>query len=291
MDRDDGQRWAFNLQPLAERLARDCDAAARTLAEIDSLEKQQKFDEALTVARATAAKTSITALKAAMLTLDSQLQKSNEQYQAQLQRTQLEQARLQQQRDQEEQKRAAEEARAIQTVEASLAATWQNYDFNGALAKYAAAAEQVQTENGRRAIQQRQSAIKLLVELKQQLAADFARAPYDGANLRTRSNAPFSGRLTRATDSQLIFATPYGEVAANWRDLPPAEWVKLADSYIATLGKSEATEAVARRCLRLAVFCKQYGMERAAANYAQRATQTLPALQREVDVALGKPPG
>src|SRR5207249_6925185 len=139
--------------------------------------------------------------------------------------------------------------------------------FKNALAKYEAIAAKLVTTAGRRSLEQRQTTTKLLVQFKAQLASDISAHPVDGAALQTRTGAKISGRLVRATDAQMIFATPYGELVNDWRELTPESLMRLGESYAVATVRTEKPEARARRYLMLAVFCKQYGMDRAAAGY------------------------
>lgn len=48
---DTRQRWAFMLQPLAEKLAVDCETAAWVLKEVDDLSREGKYEAALAAVR------------------------------------------------------------------------------------------------------------------------------------------------------------------------------------------------------------------------------------------------
>ena len=63
MQPDEDQRWAYNLQPLADKLARDCDGAADTLKKIANLEAEGKVVAALEALRAAISKTKIASLR------------------------------------------------------------------------------------------------------------------------------------------------------------------------------------------------------------------------------------
>ena len=77
---DETERWAFNLQPLADKLARDCDRAATVLAEIEKLESQQKFDAALTSLDSLAKNTRLPVLKAALAIREARLQRDAKEF-------------------------------------------------------------------------------------------------------------------------------------------------------------------------------------------------------------------
>ncbi len=288
MPRDDQQQWAFNLNPLAERLAKDCDGAARVLSEIDALQKEQKYKEAFEKLNAATTSTKLTALKAALLARKPALQATLDNQSEQLKAAEDEAEQQRKDREESDRVRAQEEARLLQKVEPGLAPLWQVYDFKGALAKYEAFAVNVQTAEGRRVLEPRIALARLLVDFKTQLAADFARQPYDGTKLTTRTDSQLSGRLVRATDSSLVFATPYGELLTDWRDLAPGTLRGLAESYATASAPTEKAEAQARRYLLLAAYCKQYGLDRWAAGYSQQATKLYPALQEQVNLIFGK---
>lgn len=285
---DDRNRWAFNLQSLADKLARQCDDAARVLELVAGLEKEEKFDTALETLQAAAKNTKLTALKAALLTREAQLEQAVGRQREQQAQTRGETERRAQERAAQEQQRIAEEKKLLQALEPEVAPAWQSYDFKASQAKYGTLAGKMETAEGRRLLEQRVATAKLLADFKSQLAADFARRPYDRADLQTRNLSQLSGRLVRATEGQLVFATPYGELVTDWRDLAPATLVKLAEFYATTLRPAEKPEQTGRRYLALAVFCKQYGMDRAAAAYERQAMELMPSLRDEAEKILGK---
>jgi hypothetical protein len=286
---DDHQRWAFNLQALGEKLARQCAAAARALDDVDKLEKEGKFGPALEALRSVGTNATLTALKTTLLTRESQLQQAIEKQREQLSQAEQQADRQRREREEKERQQALAEKKLLQTFEPELAPLWQSYDFKGVLARYEAFAPKLQTSEVQKLLEQRKVVAKKLVEFKSVLAADFARRPYDRADLWTRNDTPLAGRLVRATDAQLVFATPYGELVTDWQDLAPATVVKLAEFYLASRAHTEKAEPLARRHFGLAVFCKQYGPERAATGYARQATRMMPALQTEADAIFGKP--
>lgn len=286
---DDRQRWAFNLQSLADKLTRQCDGAARIVEEVSNLEKEGKVGTALETLRTAATNTAFATLKTVLLNRESQLERAFEQQREQSDQAQEEAERQRREREEKEQQQAVGEKKLLQAQESGLGPLWQSFDFKAALTKYEALAAKLQTAEVRKLLEQRKLTTKLLVEFKSQLAADVARRPYDRADLRTRNDTQLTGRLVRATDTQLVFATPYGEVVTDWRDLSPVTFIKLAEFYVTSLAASEKAEPLARRHLALAVFCKQYSLDRAAAAHLRQATQIMPALQPEVEAVFGKP--
>jgi hypothetical protein len=285
---DDRQRWAFNLQSLADKLARQCDSAARIMDEVDKLERDEKFGTALETLRAATTNTALTTLKTAFVARESSLERSSERQREQADRVQEEAARQRRESEEKERQQAVGEKKFLQAQESELSSLWQSYDFKVALAKYEAFAPKLQTAEMRNLLEQRKLTARLLVEFKSQLAGDFARRPYDHADLRTRNDTQLTGRLVRATDTQLVFATPYGEVVTDWRDLAPVTLVKLAEFYATSVAQTEKVELRARRYLGLAVFCKQYGLDRAAGAYVRQATELMPALKQEAEKVFGK---
>ena len=94
----------------------------------------------------------------------------------------------------------------------------------------------------------------------------------------------------RATDREIVCSTPYGEIVSDWRDLAPAALIKLADFYATANAATDTPAARGQRFLRLAIFCRQYGQESPAIDYAQRAVEQQPSLQPEVDSITTTPP-
>jgi hypothetical protein len=139
-------------------------------------------------------------------------------------------------------------------------------------------------------IEQRLAVMKVLSEFKRQLIADIARKPYDRGDLQTRQNLALTGKLTRANDRELVFALAFGEMVVLWTDFAPTTIGKLADYYVQTFGPLDRLEAAGRRPLQLAVYCKQFGLERFVAGYAQQAIKKQPALQAELEQLIGPVP-
>jgi len=73
-DRSTEAPWKFNLQPLAERLAGQCDQAAVTVSEIDSLGRAGKYDDALAKLIAASTNTDLAGLKQALLAKQPELE-------------------------------------------------------------------------------------------------------------------------------------------------------------------------------------------------------------------------
>jgi hypothetical protein len=290
LDRTAGQQWAFNLQALADKLARQCDQAAGTMADIDTLAKSGKYDDALTRLNVAATNATLSALKLALLAKQPDLERAAAQDREKGQQERQEAETKRHEQEEQYRQRDEEDTRVISAVEPIVAPFWENYDFKDALAQYEACSSKVSTVAGHKLLDPRIDRARRLWEFKQQLVADFKPHPYDGADLRTRTGAPLPGKVLRATDQQLICATPYGEIASDWRDFAPAALIQLADFYVAATAATETPAAHALRFLRLAIFCKQYGQDRIAGDYARQAVQLQPSLQGEVDSILGPTP-
>ena len=287
-ERDPEQSWAFNLQPLADRLARQCDNAQQTVAEIDKLVQEKEFDRAIETLRAAREKATLTALKTKLMAREQEIEQN---YAAVREQLKQERAAAELRRNEEaaREREVAQKDRALlQAAEPAIGALIQRYDFQAARARYEQLTPQMQSASGRSALEQKLAVAKWLTEFKSQLTADVARQPYDRGDLRTRTGVPLADRLVRLNPTQFVFATPYGEVLRDLLDVPPAALVKLADFY-ATAARTQPVSAQARRYAALAVFCKEFGDERAA-TFAQQAARLQPALQPELDLALGKTP-
>src|SRR5262249_53930698 len=75
MPADETQRWAFNLQPLADKLARDCNRAVTGLAEINRLQTKSDYEGALKALRALSKSSKLPTLKAVLAAREGELQK------------------------------------------------------------------------------------------------------------------------------------------------------------------------------------------------------------------------
>jgi LSD1 subclass zinc finger protein len=76
LDRAADQPWAFYLQPLADKLARQCDEAAVTMSAIDSLGKAGKYADALAKVNAALTNENLAGLKQALLARQPELQRA-----------------------------------------------------------------------------------------------------------------------------------------------------------------------------------------------------------------------
>lgn len=276
------QRWVYHLQPLTDKLTRRCDQVRLQLAQITELERQGKLDEALAALAETRAAQPPAMLRPVLDQQASRLQAAVQARDAAAAAAQAEEERRQAAAAEAERQRVAEDVRALQAVEPELQPLWAAYDFRAAAARYEAFQQTVTTAGGKAAVQQRIDAARLLAELKTKLLADFPRRPVPGAQLTTRTGARPIGNLVRGTETQLVFANPYGEELRTWRDFAPAELVKLAAFHLA----GEKPQPAARRCVQLAVLGREFGLEQVAPAYAAQAVKLDPA-QREQLVALG----
>jgi hypothetical protein len=267
---DETQRWAFELQPLAWRLADGCDETLRGLAQVEALEAAGKPATALELARTLKSGATLPAFRAAFEQREARLQNA------------IEERHRQAAREKDEQE-ARQRLHALDETAAAAAAT---YDFAAMLARYDAANFDAASEAIRQEFEQRKARARLLVEFKTQLARDIPRRPYESAGLPTRGGLQLVGRLTRATDTELVFANPYGELMAKWSDLAPATLMQLAEWYASGFASSEPPATQARRYLTLAAFARQFGSERAAA-YWKRAMQLAPGIGADIEHAFG----
>ncbi len=288
VETDDKQSWAFNLRPLADKLAHECDNAALTLDKIARLKKDGKPDEVMELLKSAEAKTRIASFKTLLGQDEADLQKTIDQTRQQQQQQEKQEEDARHEREQREQQKAADETKLLQSADTAAIPLWQAYEFKAVDTKFEALTPQIETAATHRLLDQRRLTTSLLTEFKAQLAADFARRPYDSAGLQTRSSVQLAGRLSRATDTQLVFSTQYGELVSEWRDLAPATLQKIAEDYATASTQTDKPETIARRYLTLAAFCKQYGLDRAAGIYAQQAIKLAPALQGQLDVVFRK---
>jgi hypothetical protein len=285
----DGQDgWALALQPLADTLARRIEEMPATLDRIQALAAQRKFDDALSLIQTAAAATPFASFQAELEQRRQQIEQQKQAWREELQREQ--QLQEQRRREAQERIRAEEEAQLARGLGPEVAVYWPRYDFGSVLARYRQLQPRLQTPRGQRLLEQKIAAVNVLIEFKNQLAADFARLPYDREDLQTRTAARVPGRLAGASDTELVFITQYGEARTPWAEMPPLSLVRLAEHYAAASARTEPPETRARRFLRLAVFAKQYGSDQAAAAYAQQAIRLQPALQAELDLILGAEP-
>ena len=75
-DRPAAPPWKFNLQPLADRLAGQCDQAAATMSGIDSLGKARKYEDALAKLNTALANANLTGLKRALRAKQPELERA-----------------------------------------------------------------------------------------------------------------------------------------------------------------------------------------------------------------------
>ncbi len=76
LDRPADEPWAFDLQPLADKLARQSDQAAATMSAIDSLGRAGKCQDALAELNAASTNTDLTGLKQALLAKQPELERA-----------------------------------------------------------------------------------------------------------------------------------------------------------------------------------------------------------------------
>lgn len=290
LPRDNEQRWAFNLQPLAPKLAARCDEAATALAGIDALAKGQKFASALDAVRAAKTNATLFAFKSALVSREAELEKELAAERERMEALAAEAERKRLEQEVREREQATAEKQQLQTFEAGIANLWSVYDFKTAQIRYDALTPNFATSEGKRALQARQTMVRLLVEFKAQLVADFIRRPYNAEDLQTRTGARLVGRLGRATDKQLVFTSQYGEVLTDWSDLAPPMLIKLAVFYANASTQTEKADVRARRYLLLAVFCRQYGLDRSATGYLRQAELLQPTLPAEAELVFGGGP-
>ena len=280
---DPAQRWAFALQPLARKLADEISQRTTTLAEINRLQESGKLDEALKLLRLTRSRSGIATFQAELDARESlllQAQQAAQQKVADAKRL-AEIAAQNRLAAEQSQQNIDAEIRQIQALEPGVAGPLANYDFQAVLAKYTELAPKLTATAAKQVLDQHCAIWRRLVEFKKRLAGDFALQPFDANQIVTRG-ARVEGHLMRATETELTFSVPYGELAAVWRDLTPATVQKMGEFYAQT-GKPADR---ARRYLDTAVFAKQFNLK--FAEDLKQALQLDPPLQAEADLLVGK---
>ena len=280
---DPAQRWAFALQPLARKRTDEISQGPATLTEINRLEQAGKLDDALKLLRETRNRMGIATFRTQLDTHEAAILKAQQAVQQKSsvaqQAAEIE-ARRRVTAAQSQQQGDAEIAQ-IQALETSLNPTVNNYDFQTALTKYTDWGPRVTTPAAKRLFDQHCAALRRLVEFKKRLIGDFASKPFEASQVITRSGR-VEGQLTHATESELTFTVPYGELPAAWHDLTPATLQKMGEFYAQT-GKSADR---ARRYLDTAVLAKQFGLK--FAEDLKLAGQLDPTLQAEIDLGFSK---
>jgi len=283
---DPTQRWVFTLRSLADKLATDIETIPAILAEISKLQAAGNYDAALKLLRDTRSKTRISSLKAQLQEREPLILQAQQDAARKIEENkQADEARQKVAEEQARQKAEAEVQR-IQAIEPTLLPVLAKYDFKGAAVRFEAAAGTIATDAGKQALERQRAALRLLQKFKEQLTADFRAKPYDATKLVTRPGVKVDGKLVRASETQLIFELPYGEMQAEWRDLPPATMQKLGQAYAQSFAPTEKPATLARRHLTVAVFAKYFNLNNAA-DLAQ-AVKLDPAIQTEIDAMFGK---
>ena len=285
---DDEHKWVYTLQPLVAELARECLFIPKTTAKAEQLYKQGELRPALKALKDVQSQMRIPFLKAQIEHAAADLRQRDDDFRKQQQTERLadgKREREEQQRQKLERQRQQTEAdaRLLATVEVDAPKLLAAYDFNGLLEKYSLLQSELQTADARARINQHLAVVKALADLKLQLAAAFKRQPINGEDIKQPGGASFIGKLSRASDTQLVFVLDFGDTPREWRKLQPATIVNLAAGYARNDKEQEAFWY-----MRLAVFCKQYGLDRFVDAYAQLAIKLRPALQEELNKALGK---
>lgn len=280
-------KWMYEFQAVASELLRDCAAVTGTVAQAEQLYKQGKLPLALKTCKEQQARIKIPLLAAHIEATANSLRQRDEE-----QRKRLEQQRLaaEMREREEQQKRQLElqrqqqeaDARLLAAAEADAPKLLATYDFKKLLETYQNIQPKLQTPDARARVERDRARIKALADLKETLAAAFERQPFNGEDIK-QTGAAFIGKLSRATDTQLVFVLDFGDSLREWRELQPTTIVNLATAY-ARLAKEDQQ---ALWYFRIAVFCKQYGLDRFVDAYAQLAVKLQPALQTELNQLLG----
>ena len=288
------QRWAYTLQPLAKKIADEIESIPATVNSItqkktagDLAGALQQLRDVHSQTKLSALKTQLDQLEAGLLQLQADAEKKiADQKRADEEARQAEIARQQQAAEAAKQT-ADTEVQQVAAVEGALAGLLANYNFKAVLAKYDALAEKITTPAGKTALEQRRAGARWLLEFKTQLAADFQAKPYDATLLETRGTITKpQGKLARATDTQIYFQLPYGELATDWREVLPGSFQKAGEFYYQAGATTEKPAARARRCVALAAFTRAYRGKSDV--YLKQAAQLDPAIQKEIDAAFGQ---
>jgi serine/threonine protein kinase len=278
--------YAYGFQAAAEPLARDAETVAATVARAEQLRAANNLDGALQTLRT--ARLMFPATQTRIVEAAKPIE---------TQRALIRAAEQRAREEAEAKARAEAEARArqIATEMAQLTAlqndravqiAMREYNFAEVASKYRAAAPSFTTDVARQAHAELLQTADWLAQFKNQLSTDIARKPYDKENLLNRRGGRLIGTLARATATELAFKIPHGEVLAKWADLPPDQIVVLAASYLDAF-PTDPRDRNAQRHWGLAIFCRTYGLERQAEQYARRAVELQPAYRSDAQKIFG----
>jgi serine/threonine protein kinase len=298
---DDSIQWAQVFQTIAIELIRECNDLKQILSKVEDFRNSNNLFAAQQQIQQASVKRRFPVYQAflqrAAVDLKKQIDDRREEKQ---QASAVVDARAKEEQEQKalEERRQRDQQEVVQSEQLQeLAAADKTtipflaiYDFKSVQTKYTTLNGELKGQETHRQIAQRLARIQLLVEFKKQLGDSFVLQPLANPSILTRANTPVAGTLSRASDTEMIFTTPYGEIPMRWSDFAPATIVKLAEAYIATFSGVEPPPAgLARRYLALAVFCKEYRLDRYSGAYIAKAIKLQPSLQAELEQALGKP--
>ncbi len=277
MPRDERHGWAFQLQPLARRLAQQCRRAQALIRQADELTQSGRPDEAQR--RYRSSRPSFPPLIQPLLEdKETALASALDQLKARREAERRRQEKLQQEAKAREQAKAQTEVADVDALAGSLKPLLRVYDFQAARKRVEAYQPKLTTNPGRQALRLRIAEMTLLVELKQQLIRDFRRRPFPCNQLRKRSGGAPSGDLKLADENELRCETKYGFVPIPWSELPESEIIKLSNHYLRRPPGREDDAATGQRYLQQAVFYRYIVPNDQAMNSAAReALKRLPA--------------
>jgi serine/threonine protein kinase len=281
-------KWMYALQPLAVELAGACTNVPQAIARAENMYKRGDLPQALKNLKATqtkmkspllVAQLELAATKLRQHETDLLKQKEAERLAAE---ARVREEQKKQQLEQQRKQRAADE-KLLADAETDTAELLAAYNFTKLLEKYQAIRPKLRTAVVRTQLDDRLTRVNALAELKRELTAAFQRQPYNGEEIKQPGGVAFIGKLSRATDTQLIFVLDFGDSPREWRELQPATIVNIATFY----ARAEKEEQQALWYLRIAVFCKQYALDRLVDAYAQQAVKLQPSLETTLKKALG----
>jgi serine/threonine protein kinase len=154
----------------------------------------------------------------------------------------------------QEQLRSEADAQLMETAEQYVKLLVWRHDFSVAVNKYKELLPQLQTDKAKMNANARLLRLERLAGFKAQLMADIAARAYELGKMVTRANSPLIGRLTGASDTELTFATEYGELNTPWADVAPKSLVAVAQYYAATRLPTDSEDVRKNRMKLISAF-------------------------------------
>lgn len=240
---DEMWQWAHSFGFLAPALALECEAFVRWYPQILKAEKERDLDTATAAIQNLRGSVKYcTPFLARVSGIEANIKKELAAIEA---KRKAEEEARQKELAAKQKELLEQDQKYLAQIDTSAPAYVASFVFAPLVTAYQTAAEKMQSEQGKQEATARVTRYRSYADLKSAVIAEINQKPWRGPAIMSRSGTAVQGTLAKADEDKLSFKLAYGEIPLQWRQLPPAEVLKIFAWYVNQVADQSKKAALA----------------------------------------------